>query len=337
MNKQTTKRRVARPTYDHIDWTGLHRLRTTLINDETGKPYTQTQIAKRANITQAYYSKIELGGVRSPDKKVIQSLAAAFSTTASDFMAALPNKEPSKPSGATQVASEKRFIPKYKFAGKPKGFDFDDGIVMDSNDLTETIPAIQNVPDAYAVVMPTSDMEPRYREGDTLFVDPELAPYYGDDVVIKLQYAERTILLVRELVNMEATWDEDDELIPTYGVLSAQHIRHLENEMAIKSHSQEEVYDEMDRLELLSENAKWFCLYPEYVDAPKEAILSAEEDNEGHPFAINVDVVVGSIRHRYMRAGSPLKQRYEVNQEGNFGGFTGISDENSIKRSRDEF
>lgn len=337
MKRKKQNRRVARPTYDHIDWTGLRRLRQTFINDKTGKPYTQTEIAKRAKITQAYYSKIELGDTRSPDKEKIKALAAAFSTTPSDFLAALPNKEPSSPSGKTQVAAEKRFIPKYTKAGKPKGFDFEDGILMESNDLTEAIPVIQNVPDAYAVVMPNDEMEPRFREGDTLFVDPELAPYYGDDVVIKLQYAERTILLVRQVTNLEAVFDEDDEPIPQYGVLSAKEIQELKHEMARKAHTQEEVYHPIDELELLSKNAKWFTLYPEYVDAPKEVILAAEEDNGGHPFAINVDVIVASTRHRYMAARSPLKRRYEVNQEGNFGGFTGIPDENSVKNLRDEF
>ena len=150
--------------------------------------------------------------------------------------------------------------------------------------------------------------------------------------MVKLQYQERTILLVRQLVNLEATWDEDGELIPTYGVLSATKMQELDNEMARKTHSQEEVYDAMDKLELHSENAQWFSLFPEYVEAPKAVILDAAEDNEGHPFAINVDVIVGSERHRYMRVGSPLKRRSEVNQDGNFGGFTGMPDDDTIKK-----
>ena len=80
------------------------------------------------------------------------------------------------------------------------------------------------------------------------------------------------------------------------------------------------------------QNAQWFSLFPEYVEAPKAVILDAVEDNEGHPFAINVDVIVGSERYRYMRAGSPLKRRSEVNQDGNFGGFTGMPDDDTIKK-----
>ena len=88
----------------------------------------------------------------------------------------------------------------------------------------------------------------------------------------------------------------------------------------------------MDKLELHSENAQWVSLFPEYVEAPKAVILDAVEDNEGHPFAINVDVIVGSERYRYTRAGSPLKRRSEVNQDGNFGGFTGMPDDHTIKK-----
>ena len=79
-----------------------------------------------------------------------------------------------------------RVIPKYIESGKPKGFDYDDGNLMDAHDFTSVPPNVLNVPDAYAVVMPTDYMEPRFRQGDTLYVDPELQPYYGDDVVIKL-------------------------------------------------------------------------------------------------------------------------------------------------------
>ena len=328
MERIKQKRRVPRKSYDHIDWTGIRRLRQTTRNEDTGKPFTQIEIAKRANITQAYYSKIELGLSRSPDQEKIKGLAAAFSTTASDLLAALPNKEPDKPAGSKPPAPEQRVIPKYTKSGKPKGFDFDDGVLMDSNDLTTAPPIIQNVPDAYAVVMPTDDMEPRFRQGDTLFVDPELSPYYGDDVVVKLQYQERTILLIRQLVDMEAVFDEDDEPIPTYGVLTASDIKDLTSEgrPATASHP-------IDELQMISENALWFTLYPEYVDAPKEVILEGEEANEGNPFAINVDVIVGSERHRYTRTGSPLKRRSEVNQDGNFGGFTGMPDDDTIKKT----
>lgn len=87
--------------------------------------------------------------------------------------------------------------PNYHKSGKPKGCDFGDDVSMDSSDLTIAPPEVQNVPKVYAVVMPSSVMEPKFREGDVLYVDPELSPNYGDDVVIKLFCAERAVLLLR--------------------------------------------------------------------------------------------------------------------------------------------
>lgn len=292
----------------------------------------QSDIAEAADMTQAYYSKIENGKIRSPEEKFVKGIAAAFSTTVADLCENLPLRGPEKKkrdettSGLGSYFNTPRVIPLYRKSAKPKGFDFDDGVLVDDTDFTVPPPAIMNVPNSYAVVVPTDDMEPRFRKGDTVFVDPELAPYYGDDVVIKLYYELQTIMIIRQIANLEAVFDEDNEPIPQYGVLTAAEILNLEREMARSGDTQEEVWHPVDRLEMLSKNAKWFTLYPEYSDAPEEVLISEMDANDGHPFAINVEVIVASERHRYARAGSPLKRRSEVNPQ-EIGAFTGIPDD----------
>ena len=67
-------------------------------------------------------------------------------------------------------------------------------------------------------------MEPRYRAGDTLFVNPELMPFYGDDVVIHVKYKDRAICLIREVIQLEAIYDEDNDInLPSYGVLRSRY------------------------------------------------------------------------------------------------------------------
>ena len=305
MEREKKHRRGKVTSYDHVNWRGLRDLRITA-------KLTQKQIADRAKITQSYYSKIELGDVRSPDDIVIGLIAAAFETTTSDLLSVLPRKDPSKAAEAVPQAPTLRYIPKYNKSGKPKGFDFDDGVLMDSSDLTIAPPIVQNVPNAYAVVMPTSDMEPKFREGDVLYVDPELSPFYGDDVVIKLSYGERTILLVRELCNMERMYGmaEDDEPLAGYGVLTASEIHKL------KLQNARDGGDEDDEWELGYNNAKWFILYPEYIRPPEEVILDEGEDNMGHPFAINVDVIVARDRYRFIGEKGKLKEQSERNPVG---------------------
>ena len=106
--------------YDYIDWTGLREIRETSLNSKTGRSFTQSQIEAVTGISQRYYSKIERGDKRSPSDKVIRKLAAFFSTTPSDLLAALPHKDPRELMEKTRQQSALRAIPKYIKPGKPK-------------------------------------------------------------------------------------------------------------------------------------------------------------------------------------------------------------------------
>lgn len=48
-------------------------------------------------------------------------------------------------------------------------------------------PGLENVPDAYAVRVYGTSMEPRYRAGETVWLNPQLPVRAGDDVVVQLK------------------------------------------------------------------------------------------------------------------------------------------------------
>ena len=54
-------------------------------------------------------------------------------------------------------------------------------------------------------------------------------------------------------------------------------------------------------------------------DPPEEVILDESEDNMGHPFAINVDVIVARDRYRFIGEKGKLKEQSERNPVGTFG------------------
>jgi phage repressor protein C with HTH and peptisase S24 domain len=48
-------------------------------------------------------------------------------------------------------------------------------------------PGLENVPDAYAVRVYGTSMEPRYKAGETVWLNPQLPVRAGDDVVVQLK------------------------------------------------------------------------------------------------------------------------------------------------------
>ena len=48
-------------------------------------------------------------------------------------------------------------------------------------------PGLENVPNAYAVRVYGTSMEPRYRAGETVWLNPQLPVRAGDDVVVQLK------------------------------------------------------------------------------------------------------------------------------------------------------
>lgn len=71
----------------------------------------------------------------------------------------------------------------------------------------------------YAVIISGSSMEPRYRPGDPVFVDPRRPPSIGDDVVIQLRApddsGEIVTGLIKTLVKRSASFVELEQYQPS--------------------------------------------------------------------------------------------------------------------------
>lgn len=68
----------------------------------------------------------------------------------------------------------------------------DGEFVLDGNKLDDISapPSISGAKDAYAVTVAGDSMEPRYEDGETVFVDPNRRVHRGDYVVAQIQYEE---------------------------------------------------------------------------------------------------------------------------------------------------
>ena len=294
--------------YEHIDFRGLREKRIVLRNPVNGKPFNQTEMAEAAGISQQAYSKIEKGLVVSPSEKVVENIAAAFNTTVSDLLDALPLRAENKAQSKSKIDA-KQVIPKYHQPYQPKGFRYYDSLLLENADSTETLPSLRHVLGAYAVVMPSDTMEPRYRQGDVLFVNPELQPYYGDDVVLRVQFKNRTIGVIRELLNQEAVWDEQPDPKQSVGLIS------LKDKEKFSLKNDNKYIDYLDDHLHLSEKADWFVLNEQDLNGGAIEDNFSDADNENAIVAITADVIVGSERRRWMEQRRPLSNPTENEEQ----------------------
>ena len=285
--------------YDHIDWAGLRQLRSVSKSPRTGRPYTQTEMATQIGIKQQAYSKIEKGQVRSPSEDVVNEIAAALGTTASDLLDALPQKIAEKAATASK-GEVQQVIPKYHQPYQPKGFPYYDSILLENADSTDVLPSLRHVIGAYALVMPSDTMEPRYRPGDVLFVNPELQPYYGDDVVLRVRYKNRTVGVIREVLNQEAvyTGSAGSDLMQSVGLMS------LKDKERFSLKSANPGVDYQDDYLHLSKKADWFTL-----DEDESELKETEDEDE--ILAITAHVIIGSEKRRWMEQRKPLSNPKE--------------------------
>ena len=251
-------------------------------------------MAAQIGIKQQAYSKIEKGQVRSPSEDVVNEIAATLGTTASDLLDALPQKIAEKAATASK-GEVQQVIPKYHQPYQPKGFPYYDSILLENADSTDVLPSLRHVIGAYALVMPSDTMEPRYRDGDVLFVNPELQPYHGDDVVLRVRYKNRTVGVVREVLNQEPvyTGSAGSDPMQSVGLMSLKDKERLSLKTANPG------VDYLDDYFHLSDKADWFTL-----DEDESELKETEDEDE--ILAITAHVIVGSEKRRYMEQRRPL-------------------------------
>lgn len=312
--------------YSHIDWTLLKKFRLTQTNPKTGAPFNQQEIADLIGKKQSYISRLEKGDFMNPDDTVIEALAAAFALKPSHFLGYIEkrDRETNFPESVKiTYSAEPLPIPKYTQIYNAKGMDYADAILVDNPDHVDRPPFLKNVVGAYAVVMPSHEMEPRYRQGDTLYVNPEILPDRFDDVVIHLKFKHHKVCIIREAVCIENAAADGDQEIPSYGVLSLTTKEAILLDIS-RANSEEIIKDGgtmFNTYPLMASEAEWFTL----ADVTEESSQTEQgiwKNPIGKPVAIDIHPIVGMQRHRlqtnreqvHLKANSILAARPEVGQ-----------------------
>lgn len=137
-------------------------------------------------------------GSRNPKQEAVERYAAAFRVPVAWLLLGEPTLvEPATrdapptarraPFDPPRRTANNRDIPVYGVAacGSDGGFQMNGEVV----DRVQRPPALINVPKAFGIFVIGTSMEPRYAEGDLLFVNPSRPPGIGDDVLIELHGA----------------------------------------------------------------------------------------------------------------------------------------------------
>jgi transcriptional regulator with XRE-family HTH domain len=309
------KRRRTTKDYDRIDFRGLRDLRAVTINPETEKPFKQGEIAAKAEIQQQTYSKIELGDTYNPSREIVQKIAAAFSRSYTELLNAMPVREARKQEFARQ------YIANYSQPYSPRGFEYDDGVLKNKANQIEEPHFLRNC-NGYAVTVPSDTLLPRYKQGDILFVNPEIEPERGDDVCIQLAYKDRTICIVREVIDKQPYNSPVGAKAWTYGTIQP----YMKDYYLRKNFTEQNFNDWIEETQILLPSCEGFLAgddeEEEVLDEHELEYWKDWEPDPAMPVDIRIHTVVGSQKHRSPRDRShmfvevkhPLEMEAKVGQ-----------------------
>lgn len=152
------------------------------------------ELARRIDMRPATL-RTYIRGEREPRPALAEKLADALECSVNEIMGydangAPPPKEP----GNSQ-------IPLYGNAAAGLGADVTD--VTTPVEYIIAHPSLASSSAGYAVFVVGTSMEPRYREGEIVFVKPGKPPRRGDDVVVQLEDDKARTAIVKEFVSAD--------------------------------------------------------------------------------------------------------------------------------------
>lgn len=158
---------------------------------------TQPRLAEAMGTTKNQLIKLEKGDRRLTDdwiRRAAQALGVPNSAIIDEPVedAGTPSPAGFAPPPADASYPMPADIPHRRLPvyGQAAGGMNDDGkFYLNGNKIAEVfcLPSLEHVRDAYAVFMHGESMEPVFRPGDTIFVDPSRPVISGDDVLVQIK------------------------------------------------------------------------------------------------------------------------------------------------------
>lgn len=187
----------------------------------------------------------------------------------------------------------------------------------DTADQTPVPPMLINAREPYAMQLSTDHMEPRYNKGDTLYVDSDAGPYYGDDVVVRLRHEGGYFGHATRIVKMKTVTDENGNEWQGYGCLATQDEQYMFEEAIKDRWSQDNFNEERDKA------IDWFFVLqrtPTVADIQRDMHdLPDSMKGQNHLAAHAIHVIVGCERKRvsdnFERPNPRQKRQMEAARE----------------------
>ena len=178
---------------------------TKIYDVRTKLKVKQDELAKLSGVSQSQISKYEKGEVTNPSFDKLVRIAEALGVTVDDLKTKIDDQYFSPVRQTTSAV----FVPLYQ--GKTKVRELNDALAarLGFNRLAHQQirkPSFLEYSDtAYAMTVYGTAMQPRFKEGDIIYADPQLTPQNEDDVVLSFKFDSSFVGVVRELVNINAT------------------------------------------------------------------------------------------------------------------------------------
>lgn len=174
-------------------------LKDNLKTARKAKGWSQETLAKEAGVSQQVISQIE-NGVESAGKDTIPTIAAALGIEVTDLDADYWNGHPALKVVRAKVEERRDpptavILPLFAAARGGKA-----EMVLENNPIGIERHPLEGVRDAYAVYVLGESMEPVFRQGDHLLVNPHIPPTAGVDVILQtepLETGERYAMVKR--------------------------------------------------------------------------------------------------------------------------------------------
>lgn len=176
-------------------------LKDEIIRLREAKGWDQIELARRAVIKQQTLSLIENGKTKS--SQFIGAIAEALEVNVSQIdssfgksVLSLTQRQDAVSQGAGKV---------FPFFAAAEGGDGAIILSWDAIEYSYPPPGLETVRGAYGMYIVGDSMEPRYERGEKVWVNPNLPPRPGDDVLLFQTRDGETKALVKRLIRATST------------------------------------------------------------------------------------------------------------------------------------